>query len=484
MKIKVCSNILLSSWLLFCSSASHSFALAPKSISVVHQGPRFKDFKATKPLFDLPLPVQEAYERILPQGEYVVFDLEFTTDDASQAKPIEIAALKFRGTKLLGIFYTLVNPEEPLSQKTKGITRLSDSLFKKAPSVSKALEPFMTFIKGSSTLVGHNLLKVDLPMLERLTRDLPQPFQRKNFIIRDTQGMARDMVPHFYLRPQSLENLSHRFNAKIKPNHCAYFDAAATAFIFRDLSFLSNIKKDPIDFNSQNSVKNFGETLKRLLKFAQNYFEPYKKEFVRSYIAPESKLIAFFGNDKLYAEKIQSMAWSYFYGGKKLLFFMKDLEKDIAAMVNQYRQKDQPPIPSRFLKIEKIDQVLEKRLDRLASILKEEGLSDGEITVIGPPLQTRRFLLQVETYQKNGIFPREMSFYYFPAEYIGIESLMEKTISTGAQKTLLWHASDVLMELERMGGPLSETIKKDFESLRHLLVPNLSDYFLSLETSI
>jgi DNA polymerase-3 subunit epsilon/ATP-dependent DNA helicase DinG len=97
---------------------------------------------------------------------YVALDLETTGLDTETDSIIEIGAVRFDESGVLGSFETLVNPGRPVSATVLDLTGIREDGIDGAPplaAVAAELEEFL----GDSALVGHNVIGFDTVFLQR-----------------------------------------------------------------------------------------------------------------------------------------------------------------------------------------------------------------------------------------------------------------------------------------------------------------------------
>ena len=93
---------------------------------------------------------------ILDALTWVVVDTETTGPDPNEDKPVEIAAIKFQGTREVARWSTLVDPGQPIPPESSGVHHLIDEDVFGAPKVPEALNELANFISGTGMLVAHN----------------------------------------------------------------------------------------------------------------------------------------------------------------------------------------------------------------------------------------------------------------------------------------------------------------------------------------
>ena len=173
----------------------------------------------------------------------VALDLETTGLDVDQDTIIEIGAVKFQGSEVLGTFQTLVNPYHDLSPFIKRLTGISQANVDHAPpfaAVAADLQQFM----GSHPVVGHNIA-FDLSFLRKHGLALAN----ESF---DTWDLASILLP--FNRDYSLAGLVKDMVVDHTQPHRALADAQATYQVF--LGMLNKI--EDLEPATAASIENIG----------------------------------------------------------------------------------------------------------------------------------------------------------------------------------------------------------------------------------
>ncbi len=165
-------------------------------------------------------------DRLFERHEYCVFDLETTGFSPEQgARIIEVGAVRLREAKVVADFHTLVDPEEPIPQKIRDLTGITDEDVAGAPNVTGVLREFSRFSEDA-VLVAHNA-PFDLSFLSRYHPDPPDP------TCVDTLPLARRLLS---LESYALDALLDHFEIERPRAHRGLDDARATARLFRRLT--------------------------------------------------------------------------------------------------------------------------------------------------------------------------------------------------------------------------------------------------------
>ncbi|MDP9326217.1 MAG: exonuclease domain-containing protein, partial [Candidatus Dormibacteraeota bacterium] len=84
--------------------------------------------------------------------EIVCLDLEATGLSSSADHVIEIGAVRFRGSEVLGRYHTLVNPGLRLPPMIRRMTGIADRDLAAAPRLGEVLPDLRAFISGAGLL--------------------------------------------------------------------------------------------------------------------------------------------------------------------------------------------------------------------------------------------------------------------------------------------------------------------------------------------
>jgi DNA polymerase III epsilon subunit-like protein len=97
---------------------------------------------------------------------YIVFDTETTGLFPEQDKIIELGAIKVIEGQVIARFNCLVNHGVEISAKTIELTTITKELVEKEGiSPEKAISNFLEFIGSNLTIVGHNIVRFDIPFV-------------------------------------------------------------------------------------------------------------------------------------------------------------------------------------------------------------------------------------------------------------------------------------------------------------------------------
>jgi len=152
---------------------------------------------------------------------YISLDTETTGLSFADDEIIEIGAVKFDETGIIGKYKTLIKASQPLVPLITHITGITDEDLKDAPSLEDIAEHFMDFV-GDLPIVGHNI-QFDMEFLKA------KGFVFTN-VLYDTLQLSSILMPG---EPSySLELLTKKLKIKHKKKHRAFDDAVATMDLF------------------------------------------------------------------------------------------------------------------------------------------------------------------------------------------------------------------------------------------------------------
>lgn len=173
----------------------------------------------------------------LHQGEFIVFDLETTSNVPVSAEIMEIAAVRLRdGGVLEESFNSRVRPSSPdaISKGAENIHGISWEMVRDAPQIEGVLPQFLEFA-GDGVLAGHNIANFDSRIVsrecERLGITSPSPY------LLDTIQISRRLRPR---QQHRLDDLLTPEERKTRGKHGALHDARLTSAVLvrllRDLN--------------------------------------------------------------------------------------------------------------------------------------------------------------------------------------------------------------------------------------------------------
>lgn len=167
-------------------------------------------------------------------GEIVVYDTETTGLDLSRDEAVQISAIKLDNKgEIIDTLDLFITPTVPISQGAYETHGFDEAYIKAHGGVSakEALRRFSAFVAGA-TLVGHNSLRFDSPLLKRQCREqgLPPLAVVAEY---DTLHIAKLFLPR--LKNYKLSTLCERFSIVNENAHNALGDITATAGVLSAL---------------------------------------------------------------------------------------------------------------------------------------------------------------------------------------------------------------------------------------------------------
>jgi DNA polymerase III subunit epsilon len=163
--------------------------------------------------------------------DLVVVDVETTGFLPAQDTIIEIGAVRLRGARETGEFFTLVNPGCPVPDGITELTGITEAMVGQAPAAADALAAFLAFARGS-VLVAHNA-PFDLGFLTAGCRAAGLAWPPAAVL--DTAALARLILTQEQVPDYKLASLSVFFGTQAVPSHRALADAQATAEVLAGL---------------------------------------------------------------------------------------------------------------------------------------------------------------------------------------------------------------------------------------------------------
>ena len=221
--------------------------------------------------------------------EMIVFDLETTGLSNRTCKIIEIGAVKIKDGKVLEVFNTFVDPEEPISEMITNLTSITNEMVKGAPKEAEALKSFLEFA-GDRMLIAHNA-NFDVGFVRVAAERVGVPFTNSYL---DTVGLSKYLNTD--IKNHKLDTIAKYYQLEDFHHHRASDDAEILARIFfemqkrlkaegvvtfQHLLSLMSEKSDPLQLPMYHMIilaKN-KEGLKNLYKLVSfSYLNYYKKK--------------------------------------------------------------------------------------------------------------------------------------------------------------------------------------------------------------
>lgn len=154
----------------------------------------------------------------------VALDLETTGLDSSRDEIIEIGAVKFKGSRMMEEFQTLVNPRIRIPPVVTRLTGITDAMVRGAPLIEEILDQVSGFV-GDLPVLGHNV-GFDLGFLRM------QNILRNNPSL-DTYEMASVILPQ--AGRYNLSALGQALDVASPATHRALDDARVTWAVYKEL---------------------------------------------------------------------------------------------------------------------------------------------------------------------------------------------------------------------------------------------------------
>lgn len=156
----------------------------------------------------------------------IVFDLETTGFYPEKGDSIiSIGAVKVIGSRILedDEFYSLINPEVPVTDDVLKLTSITEEELMTAPKTPQVLMEFLSFI-GTSVLVAHHARHEQSFMKKFTSSHLRLDFEHR---VIDTSFLIRLFKP--VVNPLPLEEVCLECGIEVKDRHHALADAKMTA---------------------------------------------------------------------------------------------------------------------------------------------------------------------------------------------------------------------------------------------------------------
>jgi len=155
---------------------------------------------------------------------YISLDLETTGLNPKHDRITEVGAIRFRGSRVLDEFHSLINPGQSIPYQIQYLTGITNEMVADAPQFSSIRADLQRFV-GDHPVIGHNV-SFDLGFLRNLG------LFKGNLGI-DTFEMASILLPH--ASRYSLKALAALLEIEDPPTHRALDDARVTHQLFESL---------------------------------------------------------------------------------------------------------------------------------------------------------------------------------------------------------------------------------------------------------
>ena len=178
----------------------------------------------------------------LSKAKYVVLDLETTGLSCRYNRVIEFGAVRIEHGIETGRLDILINPKCPIPKKISAITRITDEMVKKQPTMEEAFPKILDFI-GDAILVTHNA-EFDFSFLQEELIRCGRPILTNPVI--DTLALSRYLFPQS--RGHTLGALCRNFEVNYDEEgaHRADYDAGVLNDVWQPMIVLLNKEKPNI----------------------------------------------------------------------------------------------------------------------------------------------------------------------------------------------------------------------------------------------
>ncbi len=157
---------------------------------------------------------------------FVAFDVETTGFSPTRDRVVEIAAVKFRGGKVVDSKAFLVNPGRPIPARAQGVHGISDEMVADKPAFDAISAEFIAFI-GDAVLLAHNA-SFDVNFVREEIRRAGNPLPKNQIL--DTLALFRRWYPE--LDSHRLETVAEHVGVGGEGYHRALDDARYLMDIF------------------------------------------------------------------------------------------------------------------------------------------------------------------------------------------------------------------------------------------------------------
>ncbi len=152
---------------------------------------------------------------------FVAIDIETTGLDENRDSIIEVAAVKFKGSRVEDEWSSLVNPNRHIPEFITGLTGIDDAMVRQAPRLRDVAHELEAFV-GDAPIVGHNI-RFDLGFLQK---QIPL----SNNEVADTYELAAVLIPN--ASRYNLGSLGKELGILLPATHRAMDDAKVTMAAF------------------------------------------------------------------------------------------------------------------------------------------------------------------------------------------------------------------------------------------------------------
>lgn len=161
---------------------------------------------------------------------FVIFDLETTSKFTDSADIIQISALKVADGVEQQTFTTFVKPPKSIPEEITELTGIDDAMVANAPKIADVLPDFFKFTRGA-TLVGHNIIGYDFPIIARFAEPMGYIFDND---LLDTLVLSRKYLTE--MSNHKLTTLSKALKIEHENAHRADADVLATWGVLKEIA--------------------------------------------------------------------------------------------------------------------------------------------------------------------------------------------------------------------------------------------------------
>lgn len=167
----------------------------------------------------------------MTNSTYIILDIETTGLSPKQGDAIiELGAIKIQGQEVIDTFDVLINPRVPIAWGAQAVHGMSDAYIAAHGQHPETVMPKFAQFCQQGTLVGHNIIKFDLPFIQKdlASQQIPQ---LTNPVI-DTLFLARKKLQ---LPNYKLGTIARYYGIPYDKAHRALEDCLITKDIFLKL---------------------------------------------------------------------------------------------------------------------------------------------------------------------------------------------------------------------------------------------------------
>ena len=264
---------------------------------------------------------------------YAAVDTETTGLSPDVDEIIEIAVVLFEKTgMILEEYHSYCSPHTPIPSAATAVNGITMDMVIGYDSYDDQRPKILDVIKKSNTIIGHNLISFDLPMMKIKT---------DNDRVYDTMLECQKRYPR---RKHNLENMckAHKIKWDKTLAHGALYDAKRSMYLFLALEFGSNLQ---VSFMDDAVTKVEKKPLVSFAAMISEAFDPTASKKEEEKPSGESKSI---GDDSNFPRLINGCLiipfnspekYHWWNKGQKVLNTLKELNASNET-IDRYVQKD------------------------------------------------------------------------------------------------------------------------------------------------